>query len=281
MASQQGSKGFLAVLLAAAFLPDMYCLKPDLQSNTVDMSTTNVDANVKVERTSARIGGGLGSRTVINELHLTQVSGENSGGRKATDKTISNSERLLDVCRSKKPDYGIFDAMLKKDDINVNYRGAEARTPLMEAALADNKRMVEELSKHPKIDFHLKDADGNTAFMLAVWRGRENVVEHLLPFVNNINEKNDKGNTAIALAVKEWKKNPNVCPHQRERYRDRLAIIRMLLERPDVDLLVPDDQGKTAWDHIRVSEILVDALGHAKFPKDATAALKLLAAQMK
>ncbi len=106
------------------------------------------------------------------------------------------------------------------------------QTYLHKACLEGDKAWVEFLLSARGIDIHKVDRNGSNAFHLACQNGRSEIVELLLPEINNINAVNDIGRTALHMAS----------------LHKQTEVVKFLLQMPEIDIDLVDRNGATALD---------------------------------
>ncbi|XP_015272134.1 PREDICTED: KN motif and ankyrin repeat domain-containing protein 3, partial [Gekko japonicus] len=117
---------------------------------------------------------------------------------------------------------------------NVNHQNKAGYTALMLAALAAVEReedmaVVQRLFALGNVNAKASQA-GQTALMLAVSHGRQEMVEALLACGADINLQDEEGSTALMCA----------CEH------GRAGTVRLLLSRPTCDASIVDNDGNDA-----------------------------------
>ena len=70
--------------------------------------------------------------------------------------------------------------LLKRHDIDINYRNDNGNTALIEAAIKGDTELVKMLMEHPDIDINSRNLEGDTALIEAVWNNKEVIVSMLL-----------------------------------------------------------------------------------------------------
>uniref|UniRef100_A0A8B9GLX0 KN motif and ankyrin repeat domains 3 n=1 Tax=Amazona collaria TaxID=241587 RepID=A0A8B9GLX0_9PSIT len=117
---------------------------------------------------------------------------------------------------------------------NVDHQNKAGYTALMLAALAaveqeDDMNMVRRLFSMGNVNAKASQA-GQTALMLAVSHGRQEMVEALLTCGADVNLQDEEGSTALMCA----------CEH------GRMETVKLLLAQPTCDISVVDSDGNNA-----------------------------------
>lgn len=123
--------------------------------------------------------------------------------------------------------------------------GADGQTALIWASRYGRTETVEMILKKG-VDVNAKDGQGRTALILASEIGHTLVVEKLLGNGADVNAPNDRGYTPLMLACE--------CdidlPYYQAEYvmNNKLKIVKMLLNRPNIDVNAKTDNDYTALD---------------------------------
>ncbi|XP_053148741.1 KN motif and ankyrin repeat domain-containing protein 3 isoform X2 [Hemicordylus capensis] len=130
--------------------------------------------------------------------------------------------------------FDIVQLLLDTGACNVNHQNKAGYTALMLAALAaveqeDDMAVVRRLFGMGNVNAKASQA-GQTALMLAVSHGRQEMVEALLDCGADINLQDEEGSTALMCA----------CEH------GRAGTVRLLLSQPACDVSIVDNDGNDA-----------------------------------
>ncbi|XP_060131377.1 KN motif and ankyrin repeat domain-containing protein 3 isoform X4 [Zootoca vivipara] len=130
--------------------------------------------------------------------------------------------------------FDIVQLLLDTGICNVNYQNKAGYTALMLTALAtveqeEEMAVVRRLFGMGNVNAKASQA-GQTALMLAVSHGRQEMVEALLSCGADINLQDEEGSTALMCA----------CEH------GRAGTVRLLLTQPDCDASIVDNEGNDA-----------------------------------
>ncbi|XP_053228407.1 KN motif and ankyrin repeat domain-containing protein 3 [Podarcis raffonei] len=130
--------------------------------------------------------------------------------------------------------FDIVQLLLDTGICNVNYQNKAGYTALMLTALAtveqeEEMSVVRRLFGMGNVNAKASQA-GQTALMLAVSHGRQEMVEALLSCGADINLQDEEGSTALMCA----------CEH------GRAGTVRLLLTQPDCDASIVDNEGNDA-----------------------------------
>uniref|UniRef100_A0A670K009 KN motif and ankyrin repeat domains 3 n=1 Tax=Podarcis muralis TaxID=64176 RepID=A0A670K009_PODMU len=132
--------------------------------------------------------------------------------------------------------FDIVQLLLDTGICNVNYQNKAGYTALMLTALAtveqeEEMAVVRRLFGMGNVNAKASQA-GQTALMLAVSHGRQEMVEALLSCGADINLQDEEGSTALMCA----------CEH------GRAGTVRLLLTQPDCDASIVDNVSVIPWD---------------------------------
>lgn len=94
-----------------------------------------------------------------------------------------------------------YSYLIDKIKLNPNIIGENGETPLHYLVRKKNHNEIVKYFLNKKADVNKVDKTGNNAFMNATSGKELDIVELLLPLVKNINHSNEKGETALHLAV--------------------------------------------------------------------------------
>ncbi|XP_046380607.2 ankyrin repeat domain-containing protein 50-like [Haliotis rufescens] len=100
----------------------------------------------------------------------------------------------------------IVQNLLKQDKVNVNSRGSENRTAVMEAAIVGDFEIYDDLVS-AGADILLCDSNGNMCLHLAAQSGSAKIVENSLQKKIDINKRGQVGQTPVMMATFAAKKN--------------------------------------------------------------------------
>ncbi|XP_067268605.1 KN motif and ankyrin repeat domain-containing protein 3 [Pseudorasbora parva] len=128
----------------------------------------------------------------------------------------------------------VVDLLLDTGMCNVDQQNKAGYTAVMLAALSavkeeDNMAVVQKLFRLGNVNAKASQA-GQTALMLAVSHGRQEMVRALLDCGANVNIQDDEGSTALMCASEHG----------------RAEIVSLLLEQPGCDISVVDNDGSNA-----------------------------------
>jgi ankyrin repeat protein len=126
--------------------------------------------------------------------------------------------------------------LLSRDDMDINYKLSNGRSPLHTSIeksgsiSSENLLIIKFLLTRNDLDVNSKDLNGNTPLHYAIFQERLDIVELLLDRDDiNINSTSNEGSTALVHAV----------DRHGQRYSNReffLDIIKLLLSRDDIDV---------------------------------------------
>lgn len=128
----------------------------------------------------------------------------------------------------------VVDVLLGTGLMNLNLPNKAGYTPIMMAALAgvpkeDDKEIARKMFQTGDVNQQVDDT-GQSPLMLAVSRGRMDMVEICLDSGSDINAQDEDGSTALMCA----------CEH------GQLNIAKRLLQEPGCDASIVDNEGSTA-----------------------------------
>lgn len=160
--------------------------------------------------------------------------------------------------------------LLIDNGANINLKNADEDTPLLIAARKNLTNLVELLIKHGA-DVNAKDKNGNTPLIFATKKRNLSVVKDLIRKEADINAKNNNGDSPLMLLIKKTPSNnhppQNLNPAEREAEQERhtarqetpaarrarqersinkFEIIKELLNNPNIDPNITDNEGNTA-----------------------------------
>lgn len=189
------------------------------------------------------------------------------------DVNISDSDGitpLLDaVCKNH---IDIVQLLLQNPRTDINAQNNLGKTALIGASTLNLPDIVRLLLAHPDIDVNISDRDlfGNTPLWYAVYDGHIRIVQLLLEDSRtDVNAQNFFGSTALQGAAMKYVPPEMVnvfsiiCPA----LLNIPHITKLLLEHPDIDVDLKDNDGHTALDIAqqricRYSEITVLLSSH-------------------
>nr|XP_061791138.1 KN motif and ankyrin repeat domain-containing protein 3-like [Nerophis lumbriciformis] len=130
--------------------------------------------------------------------------------------------------------FGVVDLLLDTDMCCVDQQNKAGYTAIMLAALStlkedDDMSVVKKLFSKGNVNAKASQA-GQTALMLAVSHGRQEMVEALLECGGDVNVQDDEGSTALMCASEHG----------------RAEIVKLLLEQPGCDISIVDNDGSNA-----------------------------------
>ncbi|CAM4714302.1 unnamed protein product [Leuciscus chuanchicus] len=130
--------------------------------------------------------------------------------------------------------FAVVDLLLDTGMCNVDQQNKAGYTAVMLAALSavkeeDDMAVVQKLFRLGNVNAKASQA-GQTALMLAVSHGRQEMVRALLDCGANVNIQDDEGSTALMCASEHG----------------RAEIVSLLLEQPGCDISVVDNDGSNA-----------------------------------
>ncbi|KAK9970255.1 hypothetical protein ABG768_026212 [Culter alburnus] len=130
--------------------------------------------------------------------------------------------------------FTVVDLLLDTGMCNVDQQNKAGYTAVMLAALSavkeeDDMAVVQKLFRLGNVNAKASQA-GQTALMLAVSHGRQEMVRALLECGANVNIQDDEGSTALMCASEHG----------------RAEIVSLLLEQPGCDISVVDNDGSNA-----------------------------------
>jgi len=118
--------------------------------------------------------------------------------------------------------------LLDWNDVDVNSKDKDGRTPLYLASENNHDAVVGLLLARSDLDVNLKIGTGETPLLIAVRRVNKSIVRLLLENGANVYAKNDSGKTALHFAID----------------RTALDMVRLLIQH-GADVNARDRQGKT------------------------------------
>ncbi|XP_037105715.1 KN motif and ankyrin repeat domain-containing protein 3 [Syngnathus acus] len=156
--------------------------------------------------------------------------------------------------------FGVVDLLLDTGMCCVDKQNKAGYTAIMLAALStvkehDDMSVVKKLFSKGNVNAKASQA-GQTALMLAVSHGRQEMVEALLECGADVNVQDDEGSTALMCASEHG----------------RAEIVKLLLEQPGCDISVVDNDGSNALSialeasHNDTAVLLYAHMNYAKTP---------------
>ena len=132
--------------------------------------------------------------------------------------------------------------------IDVNVKGLDdGNSAITLAAKRQDAEPIKMLLARSDIDVNAKNHKGDTALMIATEEQNLEVVEALLkdPRVN-VNASNVLGETALMLLAKKVRSDldSNVVLYPQNSFAEQIA--RLLTQHPDIDIIIRNNDGKTA-----------------------------------
>ena len=128
---------------------------------------------------------------------------------------------------------------------NVNIPSARGRTPLMEAIANDKAHIVDLLLEHPAVDVNIRNGESDqlTALIFASEYGKAESVGKLVKHGNiRINQVDRGGCSALFWAISST----------------NAECVRLILDHPELDIQLTDNNGETALDYIARADYDVD-----------------------
>lgn len=171
--------------------------------------------------------------------------------------------------------------LMDHDNVEVNSKDQDGRTPLSCAAEDGNKTVVQTLMNQGKVEVNSKDEDDNTPLAWAAGRGHTAVVKLLVDQDNvEVNSRDKDGRTALSWAagighttvVKLLVDQDNVEVDSRDKNgRTPLSlaaenghetVVELLADRDDVEVDCKDEDGVTplSWAARNGHETVIQAL---------------------
>lgn len=152
---------------------------------------------------------------------------------------------------------------------NVDHQNKAGYTALMLAALAsveheDDMNVVRRLFSMGNVNAKASQA-GQTALMLAVSHGRQEMVEAVLACGADVNLQDEEGSTALMCA----------CEH------GRVETVRLLLAQPACDISIVDNDGNNAMaialeaGHSNIAVLMYTHLSNSKAQSPGTPPIAL------
>ena len=141
-------------------------------------------------------------------------------------------------------------------NINVNAADHYGMTPFAIACMDGHLSLIQEMineSKEVNLDLNSTNLDGLTPFAFACSKGQVEVVKLLLEHEKegiDLNIPDINGRTPFSFACfnkqdqrehKRWEENEPICSNE------TMEIVKLLLENPDIDLNMPDNNGNTPF----------------------------------
>ncbi|XP_051964376.1 KN motif and ankyrin repeat domain-containing protein 3-like [Xyrauchen texanus] len=160
--------------------------------------------------------------------------------------------------------FAVVDLLLDTGMCNVDQQNKAGYTAVMLAALSavkkeDDMAVVQKLFRLGNVNAKASQA-GQTALMLAVSHGRQEMVRALLDRGANVNIQDDEGSTALMCASEHG----------------RAEIVSLLLEQPGCDITVVDNDGSNALSialeasHNDIAVLLYAHMNYSKTQADVT-----------
>ncbi|XP_056319085.1 KN motif and ankyrin repeat domain-containing protein 3 [Danio aesculapii] len=160
--------------------------------------------------------------------------------------------------------FAVVDLLLDTGMCNVNQQNKAGYTAVMLAALSavkeeDEMAVVQKLFRLGNVNAKASQA-GQTALMLAVSHGRQEMVRALLDCGANVNIQDDEGSTALMCASEHG----------------RAEIVSLLLEQPGCDISIVDNDGSNALSialeasHNDIAVLLYAHMNYSKTQADAS-----------
>ncbi|KTG17110.1 hypothetical protein cypCar_00031009 [Cyprinus carpio] len=158
--------------------------------------------------------------------------------------------------------FTVVDLLLDTGMCNVDQQNKAGYTAVMLAALSavkeeDDMAVVQKLFRLGNVNAKASQA-GQTALMLAVSHGRQEMVRALLDCGADVNIQDDEGSTALMCASEHG----------------RPEIVSLLLEQPGCDISVVDNDGSNALSialeasHNDIAVLLYAHMNYSKTPAD-------------
>jgi ankyrin repeat protein len=112
---------------------------------------------------------------------------------------INESKILIYACQNKR--YSVVKWLMEFDDIDVNIRDEDRRTPLIAACCAESYEIARLLLSKDDIDVNAQDKDGNTALFVACYCYSSGIINLLLRNKNiDTTVKDNDEKTAVMIA---------------------------------------------------------------------------------
>jgi ankyrin repeat protein len=192
---------------------------------------------------------------------------------------------------------GIVKLLVEREDVEADSRDNDGRTPLMlvaqtdergtatiiiqtTSALAGQKGVVKVLVQRDDVDANLKDSEGQTPLMLAVKAGKGGIARLLIELRGvEVDSKDNKGYTPLMLAIRGCKKIEETESDKESSSGSESAvlsdggceaIVKLLLEREDVDPAATNNVGETPLSlaeqngHQWIVDLVRQKLGHSE-----------------
>lgn len=181
--------------------------------NVIKLLLARDDLDLKAAEFSGGYLVNWAAKTKQHDLMDLELARECAAYPNRTPLTLSSEKGYLEA----------LGCLLKRDGIDVNSMDSDGRTPLSRAAEKGNSRVVEILLQY-SADRNMKDSDGRTplsraagnehkevvkqlvphdtaTLLLLTEEGNERAIDFILRYKPNLEEKNDRGQTALHLAA--------------------------------------------------------------------------------
>jgi ankyrin repeat protein len=117
---------------------------------------------------------------------------------------------------------------LKDKGLTINVSGKDAKNPLHFVAAREKDEKLLQFFLDEGVKADAPDVDGNSPFMLAARSNTSEILKMLRSYVNDLNQRNSKGETALSMALR----------------RNTPDVVQFLIEQ-GADIFQKDDSGNS------------------------------------
>ena len=210
--------------------------------------------------------------------------------KRGIDINILNDKKNTSVLIASELGHEDIVKFLVEHDANINLQDIDGDTPLLMAARTNHENIVKFLVEHGA-DINVKNKKGDSPLICAAKKRNLNLVRYLINKGADINAKNNEGDSPLMLLIKKKSSNNspsrNLSPTEREVRQERhtereinkFEIIKELLNHPNIDPNITDNEGNTTLYYaasrkkIKIIDVL---LNHPKIKVDTKAESSLI-----
>jgi hypothetical protein len=134
-----------------------------------------------------------------------------------------------------------------KQGFDINSKDIECeRSAIVYATYYNKPDIIKLLLQYTELDINSQDHYGNTALLYASYYGHNEIFDFLIEHPNiNVNIKNNYNNTALILATYNEKFETYNTPNHVIHDKPNNHVIKTLLQQPDIDIEIEDNDGIT------------------------------------